>query len=102
MFTARQCIPVKLGWSSPEPWAVVLIAVTAFLVCERVNVRHAGRLAVHGVNPSQEDSGTTEMSPCLLSKRTVGNRQGDWAEEVAGMEVGQLGSLAPRQLCWVK
>ena len=77
-------------------------AVTAFLVCERGNVRHAGRLAVHGVCSSQEDRGTTKMGSCLMWERTVLDGREDTAEEVAVMEVGQLGSWTPRQLGWVK
>ena len=73
--------PSELGWSSPEIWAVVLGAVTAFLVCERVNVRHAGRLAVYGVYSSQEDRGTTKMGSCLLWERTVLDGLEDTAEE---------------------
>ena len=90
---------MKLGLSSPEAWAVVLGAVTAFLVCERGNVRYAGRLAVYGVCSSQEDRGCTKMGSCLLPEQTVLDGLEDTAEEVAVMEVGQLGSWTPRQLC---
>ena len=81
---------------------MVLGAVTAFLVCGRGNVRHAGRLAVYGVCSSQEDRGTTKMGSCMLWERTAGDGLEDTAEEVAVMEVGRLGSWTPRQLCSVK
>ena len=74
-------------------------AVTAFLVCEREKILHAGRLAVYGVCSSQEDRGTTERGTCLLLERTVLDGLEDTAEEGAVMEVGQLGSRTPRQLC---
>ena len=76
--------------------------MTAFLVCERENVRHAGRLAVFGVCSSQEDRGTTKMGSCLLWERTALDGREDTTEEDAVMEVGQLGSWTPRQLCSVK
>ena len=60
--------------------AVVLGAVTAFLVCERENVRHSRRLAVHGFNSSQEDRATIEMGSHVLPERTVLDGLGDTVE----------------------
>ena len=65
--------------------------MSAFLVSERGKVRHAGKLAVYGVNSSQEDPDTTEMGSCLLVERTVLDGLRDTAGEEAVMEVGQLG-----------
>ena len=56
---------------------------------------------MYGVCSSQEDRGTTEMGSCLLWERTALDGLEDTAEKVAVMEVGQLGSWTPRQLCLV-